>query len=251
MDARGVLLVPDSFMTTTAEDLESIVNDVLYAPWDLRTGNTVPTVESVALRGGGVELQATVLYADLAQSSKLATEFDRRVAAKVVKVFLACSTRLIREQDGEITSFDGDRVMGIFVGKTKNTDAAICALKINYAVTKIIKPKLSGYFQSVSNSGFTISHATGVDTGTILAVRAGIRGANDLIWIGRAPNLAARLSDLREDSFGSYIAEDVFKVMNDDAKYGGNPKQLMWEQRSLQWLGEGIPIYRSSWIWRP
>jgi len=238
-------------MTTTTEELESIVNDVLYTPWDLRTGNTVPRAENVTLRGGAVELDAAVLYADLAQSSRLATEFDRRVAAKVVKSFLACSTNLIGDHGGEITSFDGDRVMGIFVGRTKNTDAATCALKINYAVTKIIKPKLSSYFQSVSNSGFTISHATGIDTGTILAVRAGIRGANDLVWIGRAPNLAARLSDLREDSFGSYISEDVFKVMSDDAKYGGYPRQLMWEQRSLQWLGGAVTVYRSSWTWRP
>jgi class 3 adenylate cyclase len=236
---------------TSAADLESIVNDVLYAPWNLRTGTTVPSTDTVALSGGGVEIDATVLYSDLAQSSRLATEFDRRVAAKVVKAFIACVTALIKDHGGEITSFDGDRVMGVFMGGSKNSNAATCALKINYAVVNILKPKLSAYFQSISNNGFTISHATGVDTGTILAVRAGIRGANDLVWIGRAPNLAARLSDIREDGFGSYLTEDVFGVLRDDAKYGGSERRLMWEQRSLDWLGGPITVYRSSWTWKP
>lgn len=236
---------------TTAADLESIVNDVLYTPWNLRTGTTVPSTDTVTLSGGGVEVDATVLYSDLAQSSRLASEFDRRVAAKVVKAFLACASALIKDHGGEIKSFDGDRVMGVFMGPRKNSNAAICAIKINYAVAKILKPKLSSYFQSLSNSGFTISHATGIDTGTVLAVRAGIRGANDLVWIGRAPNLAARLSDLREDGFGSYITEQVFAAMADDAKFGGNPKQVMWERRSLTWQGEQVSVYRSSWTWKP
>ena len=236
---------------TSASDLKSIVNEVLYAPWSTRTGTTVPTTDTVALSGGGVEINATVLYSDLAQSSRLATEFDRRVAAKVVKAFIACVTKLIKDHGGEITSFDGDRVMGVFMGGRKNSNAVTCALKINYAVVKILEPMLSAYFQSISNSGFTISHATGVDTGTILAARAGIRGANDLVWIGRAPNLAARLSDLREDGFGSYITQDVFGVLSDDVKYGGSDKRLMWEQRNLEWLGGPVTVYRSSWTWKP
>jgi adenylate cyclase len=236
---------------TTVADLESIVNGILYAPWTLRTGTAVPTSETVALVGGGVELDATVLYSDLAQSSLLATEFDRRVAAKIVKAFIACAARLIVDHDGEITSFDGDRVMGVFVGSYKNTNAAKCALRINFAVQRVLKPKVSTFFQSVSNSGFTIAHATGIDTGTILAVRAGIRGSNDLVWIGRAPNLAARLSELREGAFSSYITDDVFNVLNAEAKFGAAAMDLMWEQRSLAWLGENVAVHRSSWTWEP
>lgn len=236
---------------TSAADLEGLVNDVLYAPWNLRNGTVVPTSDSVALQGGGVELDATILYTDLAQSSRLATELDRRVAAKVVKAFLGCATKLIRDHGGEITSFDGDRVMGIFGGDSKCTNAATCALKISYAVNQILAPKLTSYFQSLRSNGFTISHATGVDTGTILAVRAGIRGANDLTWIGRAPNFAARLSELREAGYGSYISGDVFDVMNRSAKFSSGQNQLMWEERSLTWLDEPMRIYRSLWTWTP
>lgn len=190
-------------------------------------------------------------YFDLAQSSQLASEFDRRVAAKVVKCFLACVCQLISSCGGTITSFDGDRVMGVFIGDAKNTSAAKCALQINYAVGRVIKPRLSEYFKSVQNAGFEIAHAVGVDTGTILSVRAGQRGSNDLVWVGRAPNLAAKLSDIREPPYHSFITADVYDVLNKSSKYGGDPEQLMWERRSYKWLGESLTIYRSSWWWKP
>lgn len=231
---------------------EKIVNDTLYAPWKIRSGTAVPTVDSVALVGGGVEIDAVVLYADLVKSSLLATEFDRRVAAKIVKSFLACASQLIKDNGGEITSFDGDRVMGVFLGDTKNSSAAKCALKINYVVTKIIKPKLSDYFVSVQKNEFDITHCVGIDRSTVLAVRAGIRGANDLIWVGRAPNLAARLSDIREAGYKTYISDDVFSKMVDSSKYGGSSGvELMWEPRTFTWNGQTISIHRSNWTWTP
>ena len=75
-----------------------------------------------------MKIAATMLYADLADSTALAM-WDRRVAARVCKAFLAFASRLIRASDGEVRSFDGDRVMGVFIGKTKNTSAVKCALK--------------------------------------------------------------------------------------------------------------------------
>ncbi|MGH7381287.1 MAG: adenylate/guanylate cyclase domain-containing protein [Candidatus Methylomirabilales bacterium] len=234
-----------------ADELKKAVNETLYTKWDIRDGRTVPATENVALAGGGVELDATVLYADLAQSSRLASELDRRVAAKVVKSFLVCACRLVTHCDGVITSFDGDRVMGVFVGDSKNSNAGKCALHIKYAVGEIITPTLTEYFKSLRTEGFSISHGVGADTGTILAVRAGQRGSNDLVWIGRAPNFAARLSDLREEGYNSFISEDVFDRLNEKSKYGGDPKKLMWEKRSLEWLGATMTVYRSGWQWKP
>jgi hypothetical protein len=55
---------------------------------------------------------------------ELAMQYDWRIAAKVFKCFLTCCSKLIRAGDRKIRSFDGDRVMGIFLGKHKNTLAA-------------------------------------------------------------------------------------------------------------------------------
>lgn len=123
-----------------SDDLRKEVDGVINQAWDVRDGEVVPTTDKVALAGGGVKLEATMLYADLADSTEIAM-WDRRVAAKLFKAFLACASRLIRAQGGELRSFDGDRVMGVFLGNSKNTSAAKCALQINWAFINLIKPK--------------------------------------------------------------------------------------------------------------
>ena len=122
---------------------------------------------------------------------------------------------------------------------------------MNYVTKAIIKPKVENYFTNLKKNGFKISHCVGIDTSSVLAVRAGQRGSNDLVWVGRAPNLAAKLSEIRESGYCSYITEDVFSRLNDEAKYGGKEKKLMWEKRILQYLGESTTIYRSNWRWTP
>jgi class 3 adenylate cyclase len=233
------------------DDVTSDVQGILDKTWDKRTGRVVPSSTDVALAGGAVELEATMLYADLANSSKMAKELDRRVAAKILKSFLATTSRLVRSHGGTIVSFDGDRILGVFVGDTKNTNAARCALNINYVVKEIIRPKFEAKYESVRDASFKIEHGCGLDTGTVLAVRAGARGDNDLIWIGRAPNLAAKLSDLRESPYHTFITASVYNTMHDSSKFGGDAKKNMWESRSWNFLGDKISVYRSSWQWKP
>lgn len=234
-----------------SDDLLNDVQSIIDKPWNTRKGQKVPSSSDVALAGGAVELDASFLYADLANSSKMAKELDRRVAAKIMKAFLATTARLVRHHGGTIVSFDGDRILGVFIGDSKNSTAAKCALQINYTVKDIIKPKFESKYDSVKNASFSIRHGTGIDTGTVLAVRAGARGDNDLIWIGRAPNLAAKLSDLRESPNYTFITATVYNALNDSSKYGGKDKRNMWEQRTWKFLGDNITIYRSSWHWKP
>lgn len=233
------------------DELKGDVQGIIDKPWNKRTGHVVPSSESVALAGGAVELAATMLYADLANSSKIAKELDRRVAAKILKAFLAATSRLVRARGGSITSFDGDRILGVFVGDSKNTDAAKCALQINYVVKEIIRPKFENSYNSVKDASFKIEHGCGVDTGIVLTVRAGARGDNDLIWIGRAPNLAAKLSDIRDSPYHSFITASVYNNMNDKSKYGGTNNVNMWESRSWKFLGDNISVYRSNYQWKP
>lgn len=234
-----------------SDDLSKGVGTIISQGWTLREGKIVPTPESVNLKDGAVRLNATILYADLAQSSELATEFHQKTAAKVIRSFLYCMCKIITANGGTITSFDGDRVMGIFVEGCKNTNSAKCALKMSYATSKIIRPKIENYFKNLKTNGFKISHCVGIDTSPILAVRTGQKGSNALVWVGRAPNLAAKLSEIREEEYYSYITEDVFSMLNDEAKYGGKDKKIMWEKRSFQYLGKPIAVYRSNWWWKP
>lgn len=233
-----------------SDDLANEVQKIISTTWDKRDGRKIPETEDFALAGGAVEIDATFLYADLADSSKMAKELDRRVTAKIIKSFLYCASKQIVSRGGKIVSFDGDRVMGVFYGESKNTSAAKCALHIKWAVDRI-RENFEANYVSVKNASFKIRHGVGVDTGAVLAVRGGVRGTNDLIWIGRAPNLAAKMSDFREHPYSSFITAAVFNTLNDESKYSVTDKKLMWERCSRSFLGDNIHLYRSSWYWKP
>ena len=233
------------------DELSQDVDSILRQEWNIRDGQVVPKTEDIALAGGAVKLHVAMLYADLADSTELAMNYDKRVAAKVFKSFLACSSKLIRKHSGEIRSFDGDRVMGVFVGDFKNTLAAKCALKINYAFLNIIKPKLLAKYSSLATGSYKLAHCVGVDRSDVLIIRGGVRKNNDLVWVGRAPNVAAKLSAIRNSPYHSYITDDVFNVMTDEAKIGSDGRQ-MWEKRENSTEVKGVStIYRSSWTWTP
>ncbi|GAC1512958.1 MAG: hypothetical protein NVS1B11_24170 [Terriglobales bacterium] len=166
---------------------------------------------------------------------------SQEIAAEVYKSYLLGTTRIIRAAGGQIRSFDGDRVIGAF----------IAALKINYFFTYILQPQFLAFYQGLESSPFKFAQCAGVDTGELRVARAGIRNNNDLIWVGRAPNMAAKLSSIREPGFSSYITAEVFARLHASAKFFNGA--AMWEQRS--WA-KGDPygtntVYRSSWWLKP
>ena len=231
-------------------ELTTAVDSIVKTGWDLRVGQVIPETEDITLGNSGVTLEATVLYADLADSTELAL-FDQEIAAEVCKAYLVGTTRLIKAAGGEIRSFDGDRVMGVFMGKSKNTRAVKAALKINYFFTRVLEPAFMSFYARLQDSPFRFAQSVGIDTGEIRAVRAGIRNSNDLVWVGRAPNIAAKLSGIREPDYSTYITEAVYDVLHQSAKLSDG--QNMWERRSWakgEPYGTGT-VYRSSWWMKP
>src|SRR5688572_30671688 len=94
------------------DDLEKDVKAIANMTWSSRDGQVVPSTDNVALVDGAVNLEATLLYADLADSTEMAM-YDKKMTGKVYKAFLACASRIIKDEGGQIRSFDGDRVMGV------------------------------------------------------------------------------------------------------------------------------------------
>jgi class 3 adenylate cyclase len=172
---------------------------------------------------------------------------DKKVAANVFQIFLSTMSRVIKSESGEIRSFDGDRVMAVFIGDSRFDAAVRCGLKMNWAFINVVKQKLEGAYPK-SLEGFTLGYTAGIDAGQIWAVRGGVRNDNDLVWVGRAPNLGAKLSGLRDDPFRTYITGTVYDKLGADTRLGGTPRRSTWEERS--WTAQGaMRIFRSNWGW--
>jgi class 3 adenylate cyclase len=231
-------------------DLKASVEDIVTSGWDHTDGRVVPDTANLALGNHRVELAAVILYADLADSTELAIT-NQEIAAEVFKAYLRGATRLIRANRGEVRSFDGDRVMGVFIGERKNSRAAICGLQISYFFKNLLTPRFkTAYPAALAN--FTFAQTVGIDNGTLHVVRGGIRNNNDLVWVGRAPNIAAKLSAIRNGQHSTFVTESVYKEMATDAK-DSNKGVAMWTR--LSWRDGpkyGVPIiYGSNWNWTP
>lgn len=222
------------------DTLSTAVDNVFNTALTERNGTVVPTTDSVT-NSQAVKLNATFLYADLAGSAMLSRICPWQTTAKIMRAYLDCTTRLIKAWGGEVRSFDGDRVMGVFVGDKKNTHATSCAREIFYTVDQILAPKATKKFDSIRNNSIKLKNGIGIDTGEARAVRAGIRNSNDLIWIGRAPSLAAKISDLRNYPYCVYISEASYKVLPDSSKI--IDEKDIWVEKIFTFAGESHKIY--------
>jgi class 3 adenylate cyclase len=228
-----------------ADDLRTEVRNIFKLQWSKRDGDVVPEPASINLGNDAVLLDGTVLYADMDGSTKLVDDTKPSFAAEIYKSYLHCAAKIIRSEGGEITAFDGDRIMAVFIGDLKNTSAARSALKINYCVREIINPLLKTQYP---NTTYLLRQTVGVDASPLLVARTGIRNANDLVWVGRAANYAAKLTALGPD-YPSWITDSVFKRLRDELKFGGNERKAMWEP--MDWTAMGkMRIYRSTWQWQ-
>lgn len=231
------------------DDLTKTAEDILDTKWEVRDGNVIPESEDLALKNGAVKIEATFLYADLAGSSKLAKLCPWETTAKIIRAYLDCCVRLIKIHGGGVRSFDGDRVMGIFKGGTPNISATNCAREIDWMVEYVLNPKAKEKFKSVENNNIKITHCVGIAVGEARAVRAGIRNSNDLIWIGEAPSLAAKLSDIRKYPYSVYITKASFdKLPSENKKVGEDD---IWISEPFIFAGESRTVYGTKYPQKP
>ncbi|POO57212.1 adenylate/guanylate cyclase domain-containing protein [Agrobacterium rosae] len=225
--------------------LQDRVDTLFGTSFDERDGRVVPSTEDVALRSGAVKIDAAFLYSDLAGSAMLSKACPWSTTAKIIRAFLDCSTRLIIKHGGKVRSFDGDRVMGVFIGDSQNSNASICGREIHWSVRKIIQPAAEKQFKSISNNGIQIRNCSGIDVGEVRAVRTGVRDSNDLIWIGKAASFSAKLSDVRDGGYCTYISRRTYNKLNDEAKYDSDGKN-MWDAKTFAFADESETVYRSN-----
>lgn len=225
------------------DDLAGEVKDTFSKAWEVQKTDSVPAPQDLRLNANHAKdlEKATVLYADLDGSTDMVNRYKWEFSAEIYKTFLRCASQIIRSEGGSITAYDGDRVMAIFTGSTKNTDAVRCAMKINFAVQEIIQPAINAQYKT----DFKLAHVVGIDTSQLRTARIGVRGDNDLVWIGRAANYAAKLTN--ESGKPTWITKAVYDNMRDEVKY--HDGQDMW-QRSYWTSMNNIEIYSSTYWWR-
>lgn len=224
------------------DDLNAEVTRILKETWTERDGTVVPESTDIKLSNDAVWLDAVILYADLADSTDMVDKYKAQFSAEIYKSFLHVAAKIIKSESGVITAYDGDRIMAVYIGGAKNTSAARTALKINYARIHIINPAIENQYKSTT---FKLNSVVGIDSCKVMVARTGVRGANDLVWVGRAANHAAKLASF-DHSCQTWITKDVYDNLHESLKYSNG--QSMWEAKT--WTAKARTVYSSTWWWK-
>lgn len=226
-----------------ADDLEKEVKKTFQTNWTEEKTEDVPDAEDLLLNSNHAKKieAATVLYADLDGSTNMVDTLSWQQSAEVYKCYLRCASEIIRSEGGVITAYDGDRVMAVFTGNSKNTNAVRTAMKINRAVVKIIRP---AYAAQYAQSDFEVKHVVGIDMSTLRAARIGVRGDNDIVWVGRAANHAAKLCNLSKHPI--WITAAIHDNMHESVK--NSDGKSMWNKYNWNTF-DNSTVYGSNFYW--
>lgn len=205
-------------------DLSNKINSYFSEPYEVKETSIVPTTDYSKLTFGNTGLTAELafLFIDIRKSSKLHETYGYMNAAKIYQSFHEINVRVINQNEGNVRAFDGDRIMGVFAGEAKNSNAAKAGMQIIWAIRNILNPKLTT----------NLMCGGGIDYGKTLITKVG-KGRdpnnNDLVWVGQACNYASHLSNEANNSI--IISNRSYDVLNDSRKTINGTK--IWQHKII------------------
>lgn len=232
---------------TFGEELGAKVRGFVYGHWDeIPAGNVVPEPEDLTFGNSGRRLSACIFYADIHGSTSMVEDLSDTHAAEYYKAYLHCAAKIIKRNDGEITAYDGDRVMAAFLGESKEDHAVRAALELSFVVDEIINPTFSELYTTTHRR---LQHTVGIDVSSVLVSKTGVRVDSDLVWVGSAANYAAKLNsfDGLNHDYPIRVTGEVFAVLSRSNLIGAGGAQ-MWEGPYTNFAPR--KHYRSRFRWR-
>ena len=225
-------------------DLQVRVDSYMAGTYTTTRKQSVPNPQDIPLGNEAAELQAATLFIDVRQSSDITNAFRRQTAAKMMKAYFAGAVKIINANKGYVRSFNGDGMLAIFIGEQRSDNAVKAAMQLKWYVNHVLEPKFRRHFANnltALGSSLSFSIGSGIDEGTIYAVRIGIQGTNDVAWIGRCTNTSAKLSNIANSIA---ITEAVYKQLSNTRLFSNG--SYMWSGVFYQTFGGVQRTLRST-----
>ena len=233
-------------------NIKNKVNSVLTGVFTEYDDSNVPDIENKTdsrLTHGNTGFlgEFTFLYADMRSSSSYTDQHRLQTITKIYKAYHHCMVECIKGFNGNIRSFDGDRVLAVFSGDRKVNNAIECAMKMVGCKYDILQPKIKSAF---NNDKFSLG--VGIATGKTMVSKAGVgydKNNRDLIWIGDPPNLGSKLSDEADSPYSIYICKETFGKLLETNRYTtrNTVKTDMWTQSLFKFKSANIDIYKTGY----
>ena len=194
-------------------DLQAKIDELMELDYDVQAIFHVPSKKDATFGDKASSITAACLLIDIRNSSAMLQGYKKSYVANLLKSFHYICIKTIRENCGEVRSFNGDSSLAIFTESACCDNAVSSAFAIKYYMNLILKPKYK-----IAND---LDYGVGIDYGSIFVVKVGISGEfnNDLVWIGAPVNNASKMGCKSKLPNNICISAEVFRKLSDNNKY--------------------------------
>jgi len=230
------------------EEIIQKVKDYMTSQYEVTDANVVPDKQSISFGAKAKKMKhAIVLYADLRDSRGILSDNSHILACRAHKAFLYAASKCIRNESGELRSFNGDSVLAFFMGEDAAKRAVRSAMKIKCAVITIINPILEEKEKKKLNFGI------GIGQGEIMVVKSGVHGEEiyqDLIWIGWPTYHAFEYGNMAKSPRNIWISKNIWNAIKDDNSMIYSNGENMWVYSDDHEFSFGkVRVYKTSYYW--
>ena len=192
--------------------------------------------------------QVTAVFADLKGSTELNATDGPKDAAFAYTYFIRAMTVTLDRFGSKYIDIHGDGIFGLFSGTGSRFQAAACAVTMRTLTEKQVAVR----YADDASSDWKLTAGIGIDHGTLLVRRLGLRGtkANE-VWAGKAVNTASKLSSLAGPN-QVVVSERVFAQYERASEL--RRRALLWScgcnGRSNRRGGLAVAAGQTSHLWK-
>ena len=149
-------------------------------------------------------------------------------------------TIILDRFEADYIDVQGDGIFGLFSGPNSHFNAAACAITMRTQVEREVDAR----FRKATSGNRKLRVGIGMDRGTLLVRRLGLRGSKmNEVWAGTPVNMAAKLSSIAGPN-QVVMSERLFSEYEKGSKL--RQRALMWScgcKRARSWSRTG-PSYQ-------
>ena len=183
---------------------------------------------------------------DLKESTALNADNSPKDAAFAYTYFIRAMAVILDRFGADYVDIQGDGIFGLFSGEGSSFRAAACAITMKTEVVRAVAVQ----FDEDTNVDWKLTAGIGVDIGTLLVRRLGLRGTKqNEVWAGKPVNMAAKLSSHAQSN----------QLMVSDRAFAQYERFSELRRRALLWScgcgngeqGSGLdtPIGTTPYLW--
>ena len=188
----------------------------------------------------------TAVFADLKGSTDLNVSGSRRDSALAYTYFIRAMAVILDRFSAGYIDIQGDGIFGLFSGPGSIFKAAACVITMRTEVERTV----SARFNRDASTQWDLEAGLGIDRGTLLVRRLGLRGTKqNEVWAGKPVNTAAKLSSVAGPN-QVVVSDRVFAGYEGASKL--RKRAMIWScgcEGSLQGGGLDVPAGQTSRLW--